>query len=42
MRHVGLLRALGEFPWLGVGGVGIVEVDFALGDARFEIVELGE
>ncbi len=35
-----LLRALAAFLSAAAGGVGAVEVDFAFGDARFEIVEL--
>jgi hypothetical protein len=38
---MGLLRTLTGFLGSAAGGVGIVEVDFALGDARFEVVELG-
>ncbi len=38
---VGLLCALPGLFRPAAGGVGVVEVDFALGDARFEVVELG-
>jgi len=38
---VGFLRALAGFVGSAAGGVGVVEVDFALGDARFEVVEFG-
>src|SRR5271168_702450 len=38
---MGLLRALAGLLGSAAGGVGVVEVDFALGDARFEVVERG-
>jgi hypothetical protein len=38
---MGLLRLLAGFLGSAAGGVGVVEVDFALGDARFDVVELG-
>ena len=38
---MGLLRTLAGFLGSTAGGVGVVEVDFALGDARFEVVEFG-
>jgi hypothetical protein len=37
---MGLLRALAGILSAAAGGVGVVEVHFALGDARFKIVEL--
>ncbi len=37
---VGLLRTLAGIFSSAAGGVGFVEVDFALGDARFKIVQL--
>ncbi len=37
---VGFLRALAGLLRPAAGGVGVVEVDFALSDSRFEIVEL--
>ncbi|WP_433983956.1 hypothetical protein RBB78_00665 [Tunturiibacter empetritectus] len=38
---VGLLRALAGLLGSATGGVGVVEIDLALGDARFEVVEFG-
>jgi hypothetical protein len=38
---MGLLCAQAGFRGPAASGVGVVEVDFAFGDARFEIVELG-
>jgi hypothetical protein len=38
---MGLLRLLPCFFGAAAGGVGVVEIDFALGDARFKLVELG-
>src|SRR5271156_4595416 len=38
---MGLLRALAGLLGAAAGGVGVVEVDLALGDARFEVVERG-
>jgi hypothetical protein len=38
---VGFLRALTGFFGSAPGGVGVVEIDFALGDARFKVVEFG-
>jgi hypothetical protein len=37
---VSLLRALTRLFGMATGGVGVVEVDFPLGDARFQIVKL--
>jgi hypothetical protein len=37
---MGLLRLLAGFLGSAAGGVGVVEVDFALGDARFDVVKL--
>jgi hypothetical protein len=38
---MGLLRALARLRSPLPGGVGVVEVDFAFGDARLQIIELG-
>jgi hypothetical protein len=38
---VGLLRTLAGLLGAAAGGVGVIEVDFALRDTRFEIVEFG-
>jgi hypothetical protein len=38
---VGLLRTLAGLLGAAAGRFGVIEVDFALGDARFKFVELG-
>ena len=38
---MGLLRLAAGLLGADAGGVGVVEVDFALGDAGFDVVELG-
>ena len=37
---MGLLRSLTSFFGVTPGRAGVVEIDFALSDARFEVVEL--
>jgi hypothetical protein len=38
---MGLLRALSGFLGVATSGVGVVEIDFALGNTRFEVVKFG-
>jgi hypothetical protein len=38
---VGFPRSLAAFLGPAAGGVRVIEIDFALGDARFDVVEVG-